>query len=161
MKIAIIYHSESGNTKKVADIIKEGVTSVEGIQAKCMSIQEVDKSYVEEAKVVFLGTPTYTGTYSWQMKQWLDTGKVKLAGKIGCVFATEKYLGGGADNAELALISELLVKGMFVYSVGTSEGQPYTHFGVVSIQEGTKEQQERVSIFAKRVAIKAKELLGD
>ncbi|SHJ76312.1 flavodoxin family protein [Paramaledivibacter caminithermalis] len=152
MKIAIIYHSETGNTEKVAKLVAKGAEKVEGVNTKCMTIDDVDTGFVEEAKVVFFGTPTYAGTYSWQMKKWLDTCKLKLAGKVGCVFATENYLGGGADNAELALLSQLLVKGMFVYSVGGSKGQPYTHFGAVCIKDGTAEQKERVELFAERVA---------
>lgn len=30
------------------------------------------------------------------MKKWFDTTKVDLEGKLGSVFATENYLGGGA-----------------------------------------------------------------
>ncbi len=156
MKIAIIYHSETGNTEKVADLVAKGAKKVEDIETKCMSIDNVDETFVEEAKIVFFGTPTYAGTYSWQMKKWLDTCKLKLAGKVGCVFATEKFLGGGADNAELALLSELLVKGMFIYSVGSTQGLPYTHFGAVCIKDGTDEQKERVEIFAERVVMTVK-----
>lgn len=158
MKIAIIYHSETGNTEKVAELIARGATKVEAIDTKCMPINNIDEEFVKEAKVVFFGTPTYAGTYSWQMKKWLDTCKIKLAGKVGCVFATENFVGGGADNAELALISELLVKGMFAYSVGASEGLPYTHFGAVSIKDGTLDQKDRVEIFAERIAKNTKEL---
>lgn len=151
VKISIIYHSESGNTKKVAKLISEGAKKVEGIETKCMSIDDVDKIFLEQSKIVFFGTPTYAGTYSWQMKKWLDTCKLNFAGKVGCVFATENFVGGGADNAELALISELIVKGMFIHSVGASAGLPYTHFGAVCIKDGTEQQKERVLIFAERV----------
>lgn len=95
------------------------------------------------------------------MKKWLDTCKIKLVGKVSCVFATENYLGGGADNAELALISELLVKGMFVYSVGVSERKPYTHFGAVCIKDGNEDQKKKVVIFAERVAKNVKKLLNE
>ncbi|WP_066497169.1 flavodoxin family protein [Abyssisolibacter fermentans] len=160
MKVSIVYHSETGNTKKVGEIIAKGVKKVEDTEVQCMSIEEVDKEYIEDSDVVIFGTPTYAGSYSWQMKKWLDTCKLKFAGKIGSVFATENYLGGGADNAELAIISELLVKGMFVFSVGSSKGQPYTHFGPVCIKDGTEEQKERAEIFGQRVAKSAKELMN-
>ncbi len=158
MKVAIIYHSETGNTEKVAELISKRAEKNENVETKAMSINNIDKDFVEEANIVFFGTPTYAGTYSWQMKKWLDTNKIKLAGKVGCVFATEKFIGGGADNAELALISELMVKGMFVYSVGGSEGLPITHFGAVCIKDGTPEQKERVEIFAERVIKNVKKL---
>ncbi|GAA0182574.1 flavodoxin domain-containing protein [Clostridium sediminicola] len=151
MKISIIYHSESGNTEKVAELVSKGAKKVEGVETKCMSINDIDKTFLEESKIVFFGTPTYGGTFSWQIKKWLDTCKLNFAGKVGCVFATANFIGGGAGNAELALISELLVKGMFIHSVGASAGQPYTHFGAVCIQDGTEDQKERAAIFAERV----------
>ena len=45
MKIAIIYHSESGNTKKMADLVRDGCLTVEGTEARCMAIDEVDDVY--------------------------------------------------------------------------------------------------------------------
>lgn len=160
MKVAVIYHSESGNTAKVAELIAEGVRQNEGVEVQTMSVKEVDKEYVAEAKAVFLGTPTYAGCFSWQMKDWLDNGKVKLTDKLGAVFATENFLGGGADTAEMGLIGHLLVKGMVVYSAGTSQGQPFTHYGCVTIKDGDEAQQERARIFGQRVAAKALELFG-
>ena len=158
MKIAVIYHSESGNTRKVAGMIAEGATACDDIQVKTMSIDEVDKEFVAEAKAVILGTPTYAGTYSWQMKKWLDTSGIKLADKLGSAFATANYVGGGGGVAELALIHHMLVKGMLVYSSGASQGAPIIHFGAVAIKDGNAYQQERAKELGKRVAEKALEL---
>ena len=160
MKIAVIYHSESGNTAQVAELIAEGARLGEGVEARTMSVAEVDVEYVAESKAVILGTPTYAGSFSHQMKDWLDTGRVKLADKLGAVFATENYLGGGADTAEMALIGHLLVKGMVVYSAGASKVQPFTHYGCVTIKAGDEAQQERARIFGQRIADKALELFG-
>ena len=160
MKIAVIYHSESGNTAEVAERIAQGARLNEGVQVQTMSIKDVDKEFVAEANAVFLGTPTYGGNFSWQMKEWLDTGRVKLADKLGAVFATENFLGGGAGTAEMTLIGHLLVKGMVVYSSGTVKGQPFTHYGCVTIKAGDEAQQERARIFGQRVAAKALELFG-
>lgn len=160
MKIAIIYHSESGNTKKVGELIAEGVKVSNEIEVKTMSIDAVDEAFVAEAKAVILGTPTYGGTYSWQMKKWIDTGGVKLADKLGSAYATANFVGGGAAAAELALIHQMLVKGMVVYSSGGSKGAPVIHYGPVAIKGGNEYQQDRARIFGKRVAEKALELFG-
>jgi NAD(P)H dehydrogenase (quinone) len=160
MKIAVIYHSESGNTAQVAELIAEGARLSDELEVRTMSVKDVDKAYVADAKAVILGTPTYAGCFSWQIKEWLDTGRVKLADKLGAVFATENYLGGGADTAEMALIGHLLVKGMVVYSAGASKGQPFTHYGCVTIKAGDEAQRERARVFGQRVAAKALELFG-
>jgi len=133
MKVAIIYHSETGNTRQMAELVREGCLRVEGVEARCMSIDDVDTDYVVESSAVILGSPTYEGTCSWQMKRWLDTGPKGLAGKLGGVFASQNWPGGGgASFAEMTIIAAMLVLGMLVYSGGITLGQPYLHFGAVS-----------------------------
>ena len=160
MKISIIYHSETGNTKKIAEIISEGVKRDGKVEVKLMSIDEIDETFVERSDAIILGCLIYRGTFSWQMKKWLGTTKLKVAGKLGSVFATEGYIGGGADMAEMGLICHLLVMGMLVYSAGTSGGQPFTHFGAVAVRDGDETQKERARIFGERIARKALELFG-
>jgi NAD(P)H dehydrogenase (quinone) len=161
MKISVLYHSESGNTEKVAGIIKKGLEKVEGVETRTFAIENPDIDYIAASKAVLFGSPIYTGDMSWQMKSFLDKNKkVKLRGKLAAVFATENYIGGGADSALLTLIGHLLVKGMVVYSGGAAEGKPYTHFGAVCIKDGDQDQQQRAEIFGERIAKKAVELFA-
>jgi len=161
MKIAIIYHSVSGNTRSVAEDIMKGMEKQDSIEIKAMSIDEIDDDFVRDAKAVVFGCPIYAGTLSWQMKKFFDTTNLPLAGKLGCVFATANFLGGGGSVGELTMITAMLVRGMLVYSAGAAEGQPYTHLGVVAIRSGDDWQKERARIFGERIARKATELWGD
>ncbi|AET67935.1 multimeric flavodoxin WrbA [Desulfosporosinus orientis DSM 765] len=159
MKIAIVYFSTTGNTQKVADLIAEGAMKVENVDVKSMSVEEIDNEFLTEAKAVIFGSPTIAGTFAWQLKQWLDTSK-NVGGKLGAVFATANYVGGGAEVAEIAMIAEMLVKGMLVYSSGVAEGQPFIHYGPVCIKDGDDGQKERAKIFGERIARKAAELFN-
>ena len=161
MKIAIIYHTETGNTERVAALIAQGATESTGAEVRCFRIDAVDETFVGEARAVVVGGPTYAGTCSWQLKRWIDTNRVRLAGKLGSAFATANYLGGGADAAELVMVAALLVRGCLVYAAGASEGQPFTHFGAVTIKDGDEAQRERARIFGARIARKARELWPD
>lgn len=161
MKISVIYHSESNNTQKVAELIAEGARISDGIEVRRMPIGDVDSDFLDASEAVFFGTPVYCGSYTWQMKKWLDTNQNRIAGKLGAVFATENHIGGGADFAEISLIGCLLMYGMLVYSAGASEGNPYTHFGAVCVRDGDEKQKERARIFGSRIAKKAVELFGE
>lgn len=162
MKISIVYHSESGNTKNIADLIAKGASSINDIEAKPMSIADIDEDFLNQSEAIIFGCPTYAGTFSHQMKQWLDTASLKrFEGKLGAVFATENYLGGGADISLIGMIGHLLVGGMLVYSGGAAHGHPYTHYGAVCIREGDEFQQQRALIFGERIAKKAKQLFGE
>lgn len=159
--ISIIYHSESGHTKSIADLMVEAIESQYDIAVKSMSIEAIDDAFLEKSQTIIFGAPTYSGTFSWQLKKWFDQSKLyQLEGKLGGVFVTQKYIGGGADVAELSMIGHMLIKGMLVYSSGAALGQPYTHYGCVCIQSGTEEQRTRAEIFSKRIAEKTLMLFG-
>ena len=91
---------------------------------------EYVKELQESAGVLF-GTPDYYAAESWQLKQWLDTCPVSLGGKLGGAFATSNVPQGGPVMAIESILTQLLVKGMLVYSGGTSLGKPNIHLGPV------------------------------
>lgn len=161
IKIAIVYHSETGNTKRMAELIEEGCGKVSGVEARAMSIADMDDAYIAEAKAVLFGGPTYEGTISWQMKRVLDEISVNLAGKLGGVFVSQNWPGGGgADFAEMTLIAGMLVRGMLIYSGGISSGTPFLHFGAVSARRPEGLYAERCVKLGQNIASKAVELFG-
>lgn len=160
MKIAVIYHSVGGNTKHLAEAVTFGIESVVSIEVKSMDLDHLDEEFISDAGALVVGTPTYCGSYTWQLKRWFDTTSLDLSGKLGSVFATEDYLGGGADVAEMGIAGMMLVRGMLVYSAGFTRGQPFTHYGAVSIKAGNDEQYTRARILGERVADKAWELFS-
>ncbi|MFC1606743.1 flavodoxin family protein [Candidatus Latescibacterota bacterium] len=140
MKIAVVYHSASGNTKKQAELVVEGAQSVEGVEVKAMSIDDADNTWINDSVAVIFGSPCYEGSCSWQMKKYLDTPKVDFGGKMCGVFSSQNWPGGGgADFAEMTIIAAALVLGMVVYSGGVSQGYPPIHFGAVSHKAPTSD----------------------
>lgn len=132
MKITVVYHSESGNTEKLAELVAEGVRSVPDVEVKTMSIEAPDNDWINDSAAIIFGCPTYEGTCSWQMKRYLDEPGVNFAGKLAGFFATQNWPGGGgADLAEMTMIAAALVMGMLVYSGGVAQGYPPIHFGAV------------------------------
>lgn len=160
MNCAIIYHSESGNTAEFAQTVAEGIKAVKSCEVKVFSVESVDKEWVTGSQLVLFGCPIYAGNCSWQMKKFFDTTDISLAGKLGGVFATENHFGGGADLGEMSMIAAMLVRGMLIYSAGTSKGLPYTHFGAIALKNGTDEQRQRAKIFGTRLAEKAIEIFA-
>ncbi len=162
MKVAIVYHSVSGNTKDQADLVAEGARSVEGVEVRTMSIDSPDNTFLEESSAVIFGAPTYEGSCSWQMKKFLDTPKVKYGGKLCGVFASQNWPGGGgADFAEMTMIAAALVLGMIIYSGGIAEGYPALHFGAVSQKSpATDVDRERARKLGENIASMAVKLFG-
>lgn len=161
MKIAIIYHSESGNTEAAARLIASGCQRVEGVEARLMTIDAVDRAFLAEARAAILGCPNYEGTCSWQMKRFLDGPDCEVSDKLCGVFCTQNWPGGGGGSfVEMTLIAGILVRGGLVYAGGITHGSPPIHFGSVAMKSPRGIDAERAVKLGENIAQKAAELFG-
>jgi len=111
MRIFIAYHSDYGSTEKMAQAIATGASVS---QPDChISIKQAintQLSDLQQADVIFFGSPVHMGSMAWPMKKLVDdTSKLWmencLEGKVGGVFATGGGLGGAGGGIEQTLIS--------------------------------------------------------
>lgn len=162
MKMAIVFYTRSGTTKRMAEIICEGMERVEGVEVGVFPLDEIDADFIKDSKCVVLGTPTYHASFAGAVKMWFEekSRTFGLAGKIGGAFATQNYLHGGGDIAIQAVLDHMLVGGMIAYSGGGSFGVPVIHLGPVAIKEKAEEADETFRIYGERMAKKTTELFG-
>lgn len=167
MKLAVIYDSKTGNTKKAAEWIAEGMNTVPGAEARTFSIHEIDEAFVKEAVGAVIGSPSYAALMTPDMRTWLmGAGKLGMAGKLGGAFATEQYTHGGAELVIQSILTNELVWGMLCYSGGGSCGKPIIHFGPVGVNDnveahnGMVHYEEYFRVYGERFARKAAELFG-
>ena len=158
-RLLVLYHSATGNTKAMADLIAEGARAIEDTEVAVASIDEVSKEQIESADALAVGSPTYYGTMSWQMKQFMDTFHADFAGKLAAPFASANWPGGGGyEFTEMALIAALLIKGAMIYTGGVVSGPPPTHFGAVSKQSPEGFDADRCRKLGRTLAQRAREL---
>jgi flavodoxin len=79
MKILIVYYSGTGNTEKVANAIKEGVTKHD---VELLSVKDVDPTSLNSYDLVFLGS----GLYGFNVSRKL-TSLIKKAPQLPKSFA--------------------------------------------------------------------------
>lgn len=78
-KIAIVYFSGYGHTRKQAEAVATGVVTVANTSANLLTIDdqgELAESAWEElaaADAIVFGAPTYMGSVPWQFKKFADT----------------------------------------------------------------------------------------
>ena len=162
MKLAVVYHSVSGNTKKAAEYVKTGMEQVEGVEVQCLSIEEADSEKLADVCGVAFGAPTYYADMSWQMLQYLENTKLNLSDKLGCAYSTANFPQGGSELVLQNINTVLLAKGMLVYAGGTSHGVPFTHVGANAFTKdgGIDARAEILSALGKKFAEKAVEIFG-
>ena len=162
IKMAVLYHSKSGNTCRMAQAIADGMKMVEGVEARIFPIHEPDAAYLAESCCVVVGTPTYLASMSGEMKTWLDgdARRLGLAGKLGGAFATADYVHGGADLATQGILSHLMVLGMLLYSGGGACGKPVIHLGPVALKDHLEEAEPVFRLYGQRMANQAVKIFG-
>jgi len=156
LQVLVLYHSRTGNTKKLAEAIAKGVEEVEGVDAVLKSTQEVTREDFLESDGVIAGSPVYFGTMAAELKKVFDDFvgiRRQMEGKIGAAFATS----GGKETTIISIIQAMLIYGMII------AGDPMDatgHYGTsckgapdeLTLANGVK--------LGKRVAMLAKKLRG-
>ncbi len=166
MKLAVIYDSRTGNTKRAAEWIAEGMNSVGDTEARAFPIGEVDEDYVKEAAGVAVGSPSYAALMSPDLHAFLlsSGGKLGLAGKLGGAFATEQFTHGGGETVLQSILTIEMVNGMLCYSGGGACGMPVIHLGPVAVSDnvekhnGLEHYRDNFVVYGKRFAEKAAEI---
>ena len=104
MKIKVIYHSSTGNTKKIAEIIASAVN---------VSAEAITENYKlsEPIDLLFIGDGIYAGRMNKKTKAFIDTLDSSLV-LNAAVFGTY----GGEDKVIITITSILKDKGINVCS---------------------------------------------
>ncbi|MBN1270241.1 MAG: NAD(P)H-dependent oxidoreductase [Kiritimatiellae bacterium] len=134
-KVLIVYYSRTGNTRKMAQYVAEGVKK-SGAEVAMKSVQETDPDDLLAADGVIMGSPTYYGGMAAEMKQLLDDSvrlHGQLEGKVGGAFSSSGNVGGGNETTVLDILQAMLIHGMVI--PGSSDGD---HYGPVSVDAPDK-----------------------
>ncbi|RQO36141.1 NAD(P)H-quinone oxidoreductase [Herminiimonas sp. KBW02] len=154
LPILVLYYSRHGSTRKLAELIGQGIDSVPGCEARLRTVPAVSTvteatepevpnegaPYVElqdleECAGLALGSPTRFGNMASAMKYfWDGTSAQWLSGalnsKPACVFTSTGSLHGGQESTLLSMMLPLLHHGMLVLGI------PYTQPELMTTSSG-------------------------
>jgi NAD(P)H dehydrogenase (quinone) len=154
LKILILYYSRHGATRKLAELIAQGVAHVPNCEAVLRTVPAVstvteatepavpdsgapyvELTDLEECVALALGSPTRFGNMAAPVKYFLDGSSAQwmsgaLAGKPACVFTSTGSLHGGQESTLLSMMLPLLHHGMLIV------GLPYTEAALMSTASG-------------------------
>jgi NAD(P)H dehydrogenase (quinone) len=111
--VLIVYATDYGSTKAMAEAVAEGARSVAGTSVTLRPAEEATWQEVNAHDALVLGTPVHMGSPDWRVKKFIDTQcsgvwmRDTAVGKVGAVFATAGGFGGGGGGAEIALLALL------------------------------------------------------
>ena len=153
-EILILYYSQGGAVREMAQLVARGVESAAGIKARIRTVPKVsanceatepdiptsgdpyvELSDLEECIGLALGSPTRFGNMAAPMKYFLDGTtslwlKGALIGKPAAVFTSTGSMHGGNESTLLTMMLPLLHHGMVIV------GLPYSEPELSSTQSG-------------------------
>jgi NAD(P)H dehydrogenase (quinone) len=130
VRILIAYHSQTGNTAKLAAAVREGAASVAGVEVLLRSVDEAGTEDIVKSDGILLGTPVHWGNLSAESKRFLDrmgevlgkTSKMLGEGRTAGVFCTAGSISNGQEMARLAAIAAFLDMRFMVIGGVNDEG---------------------------------------
>jgi NAD(P)H dehydrogenase (quinone) len=155
MKVLVIYYSQTGNTKKMARLVAEGVKA-EGVDVELKDVAQVKAKELLKPEGIIIGSPTYYGGMAYQIKQLLDESvefHAQLRGKVGAAFSSSANIGGGNETTILDIINAMLIHGMVVQ--GDASGD---HYGPVAIGAADERAAKQCKRLGQKVAKLTKKL---
>ncbi|UCD56747.1 MAG: EFR1 family ferrodoxin [Candidatus Hydrogenedentota bacterium] len=126
MKALIIYFSQTGNTRKVAECIREGIVAVTG-QCELRELMDVDMASLADYDLVGLGSPVFYFQEPFNVRDFME-GLPELRGRQWFIFCTH---GAVMGNTFPSMAERLAKKGITVigyhhtYADGTLPFYPH------------------------------------
>lgn len=138
-RILVSYHSDTGNTEKLAKAIRKGAASVSGVEVTLKKTTEVKDEEIVQADGIALGTPVHWSNLSAESKHFLDRvgaalwkAKTNGDGRTAGTFCTGGAVAMGKDLARLSILSAFLTMRFMVIGGVDAEG-----FGTLGPQATT------------------------
>ncbi len=72
MKVLIVYATKYGNTEKVAKLIAEGITSVEGNEVIVNNVKDVNLKKEISYDLILIGSPNHFGRHIGSVKKFIN-----------------------------------------------------------------------------------------
>jgi NAD(P)H dehydrogenase (quinone) len=115
VRILIAYHSETGNTEKLAQAVRKGAASVQGVEVTLHKTADVKDDEILRADGLIIGTPIQWSNITAETKRLLDRvgavlwkSKLNGDGRTAGAFCTGGGVALGKDIARLSILSALL-----------------------------------------------------
>jgi NAD(P)H dehydrogenase (quinone) len=157
--IGVVYHSETGNTERMAEEVVQGIEESENeVDVKLKTAGETDEDELLDWDGIIVGSPTYYGLPSTQIKDLFDRSVKhhgELEGKVGGAFTSAANRGGGNETTIVAILEMMLIHGMIVQ--GTSKKD---HYGPVALGKPDSRALKGSRELGKRVANLCEKLFG-
>ena len=157
VKVLVIYYSETGNTREMAELVAEGVKEA-GVEVEVKRVKDAKVDELLKVDGVVIGSPTYYGCMAAEVKRFLDESVKlhgRLEGKVGGAFTSSANIGGGNETTIISILQAFLIHGMVVQGMAFGD-----HYGPVAVGRPDERSRKLCLKYGRRIGELAKKLAG-
>ena len=160
--VLVVYHSETGNTERLAEAVAGGAAQVEGVDVVLKTSNKTNEQDLLNADAIIVGSPVYNANVSPEISRFIASWPFEgepLKDKIGAAFVTAGGISAGEEIVQINILQSMLIFGMIVvggpawtqaFGASAIVGEP--PFEAVSPEEIDEQFLDKGRALGKRVA---------
>ncbi len=127
VSVLVVYYSKDGHTRAMAEAVRNGAQSVEGITVSLMDVSQAKPADVLAADAVIVGSPVYKANVAPPVQEFINSWPIRdpaLHDKLGAAFVSAGNISGGEELTQMSILHSMLVCQMIVVG-GPGAQQPF------------------------------------
>lgn len=125
--VLVVYHSESGNTERMARAVAEGAGAADGIDVVLLTADQTTTDDLVSADAIIVGSPVYNANVTPEISRFIASWPFEgapLKNKIGAAFVTAGGISAGEEIVQMNILQGMLIFGMIIVG-GPDWTQPF------------------------------------
>ena len=130
--ILIVYYSQQGHTRTMAEAVERGAKSVGNVKVKLLTVAKATDADVLSADAIIVGSPVENANVAPEVQTFINSWPFEgspLRDKIGAAFVTGGGISAGEELTQLNILHSMMIYGMIV----VGGGEWTTAFGASAI----------------------------
>ena len=120
-QILIVYYTQQGHTRTMAEAVMRGAKSVIGVKVKLLTVATATSADVLSADAIVVGTPVENANVAPEVQKFINGWPFEgspLRDKIGAAFVTGGGISAGEEIVQLNILHSMMIYGMIVVGGG-------------------------------------------
>lgn len=115
--VLVVYHSQTGNTRRLAEAVAEGARTVTGASVELLAVGEASAEKVLAADAIVVGSPVHNANVAPAVQEFINGWPFRgapLRNRLGAAFVTAGGISAGEEATQLSILRSMLTFGMIV-----------------------------------------------
>jgi NAD(P)H dehydrogenase (quinone) len=122
--VLIVYYSQQGHTREMAEAVARGARAVKGVSVKLLKVNEATNEDMLSADAIIVGSPVVNANVAPEVVSFIDRWPFvgsPLRDKIGAAFVTGGGISAGEELTQLNILHSMMIFGLSPFDRPTAK----------------------------------------